>query len=319
MNPFDPDRGAPPSPARQASTWLARLHADDRTQQDEAQFRAWLAADDRHARAFEHASATWDLVGGLAPGTLAALAPRHPVQHHRRAVLVGGLATLIAGSAFIGWDRVQAGVYRTAVGEQRRLRLADGTSVMLDTQTRIRFRATEQERRLELAAGRIGLEVAADPRPFLLDLGGALADASVTLRQPVRLDLRRDDDRLALTVLDGLVRLGSDGGATALRSGQRVAASADGGRRYDQPQIADLTAWQEGRLAFRDETLAQAAAEMNRYTDRPLMIADGPVGALRVSGVYRVGDPEGFARSLSLLLPVAVVARADRVLISSLS
>jgi transmembrane sensor len=292
------------------------LHADDRTQEDEARFRAWLAADRCHAAAFEHASATWDLLGGLGLSAAAAPSRRYAVQApSRRAVLTGGLATLIAGASFVGWSQAQAGVYSTQIGEQRRLRLDDGTRVMLDTQTRVRFRASAETRELELSAGRIDLEIAADPRPFLIDAGPALAQGPIAFTHSARLDLRRDGNRLALTMLDGQVVLA--GRAAPLQDGQRLAIADNGEETVDQPNVADLTAWQGGRLVFRDETLAQVAAEINRYTDRPLAIADPQAAALRLSGVYRVGDSEGFARSLALLLPVSVDAEQDRVLISS--
>lgn len=83
--------------------------------------------------------------------------------------------------------------------------------------------------------------------------------------------------------------------------------------RVDQPEMDDLLAWQSGRLAFRDETLAQAVAEMNRYSDRALVVADRKTAGLRLSGIYRVGDPEAFARSLAMLLPVRVTVGADTI------
>jgi transmembrane sensor len=297
------------------------LHADDRTQEDEARFRTWLAADRRHAAAFEHASATWDLLGGLGRpdlSTQAASTRRRPeASHSRRAVLTGGLATLIAGASFIGWSQARAGVYTTQVGEQLRLQLEDGTRVMLDTQTRIRFRASADVRQLELTEGRIDLQIVADSRPFLIDAGPALAERPIAFTRPARLDLRRDEYRLALTMLDGQAILA--GRPTPLHGGQRIAVSGNGQKIVDRPNVADLTSWQGGRLVFRDETLANAAAEMNRYTNRPLTIADPRAAALRISGVYRVGDPEGFARSLALLLPVSVDRGQDFVVISSTS
>jgi transmembrane sensor len=51
------------APVKEASIWLARLRADDRSLEDERAFRAWLMADPRHAAAFEAVNGVWDSVG----------------------------------------------------------------------------------------------------------------------------------------------------------------------------------------------------------------------------------------------------------------
>ena len=72
-------------------------------------------------------------------------------------------------------------------------------------------------------------------------------------------------------------------------------------------------AWRDGRLAFFEDSLLEAVAEMNRYTRRPIVILDPQVGQMRISGNYSVGDAEAFAVSLSVLLPVSVGLEKDRV------
>lgn len=302
-------RGEPDDTNRQAADWLARLHADDRAREDEAAFRAWLAADPRHADAFERASAVWESAGGLKDQSIARSRPMA-----RRAVLASGAAVIVAGGAALGWHEATAGVYRTDIGEQRRLVLEDGTRVMLDTATRIRFRARSDARALWLGAGRIDLDIAADPRPFLIEAGARRAFARTG-----RLDVRRDGDLVALTAVEGAARVETGGAPVSLSPGKRIAMVEGRPDRVDQPELDDLIAWQSGRLAFRDETLGRAIAEMNRYSRRPLVASDQAVARLRLSGVYRVGDPEAFARSLAILLPVRVQADADAIRITARS
>lgn len=309
-------RSEPENANRQAGEWLARLHADDRVAADEAAFRAWLRADPSHQDAFERASTIWDAVPGLSAtdfATTATITAPAPVGRiSRRMVLAGGGALVLAGGATLGWREAYAGVYRTGIGEQRRLVLEDGSRVMLDTDTRIRFRMRNDVRTLVLGLGRIDIDIAADPRPFVIDLGDRRATA-----QAGRLDLRRDGDAVALTAIQGSARIDSPKAPVVLPPGSRIAIAAGRADRVDQPELDDLTAWQSGRLAFRDETLAQAAAEMNRYSTHPLVIADPRAAALRLSGVYRVGDPEAFARSLAVLLPVRASSDGQTIRISS--
>lgn len=304
-------RSEPENANRQAGEWLARLHADDRVAEDEVAFRAWLRADPSHQDAFERASTIWDAVPGLSTSA----APEAPVpatRLSRRMALAGGGAVVVAGGLTLGWREAYAGVYRTGIGEQRRLVLDDGSRVMLDTDTRIRFWMRNDVRTLSLGLGRIDLDIAADPRPFVIDLGDRRATA-----QAGRLDVRREGDAAALTAIQGSARIDTPGAPVALGPGNRIEMAAGRVDQLDQPELDDLIAWQSGRLAFRDETLATAAREMNRYSPHQLVITDPQAAALRLSGVYRVGDPEAFARSLALLLPVRVSGDGRTIRISS--
>ena len=76
-----------------------------------------------------------------------------------------------------------------------------------------------------------------------------------------------------------------------------VVRTADTGR---------ATSWREGVVVFDDAPLAEAVAEMNRYTRHPVTLADDRIGAFRVSGVFRTGDPERFADSMAEVFPLEV-------------
>ncbi|MGF7149232.1 transmembrane sensor [Sphingomonas zeicaulis] len=310
-------RSEPERINRQAADWLARLHADDRAAEDEAAFRAWRKADPSHEDAFERASMIWDAAGGLRDQPFARDMPAPAARLSRRAVLAGGGALFVAGGLGLGWQQAYAGVYHTGIGEQRRLVLEDGSRVMLDTDTSIRFRAGNAARTLSLATGRIDLDIARDTRPFVIEAGERRVIAAAA-----RLDLRRDGDAVALTAIQGNARIDAPEAvgapaAVPVPQGTRIAMARGRPDRLDQPELDDLIAWQSGRLAFRDETIAQAATEMNRYSKRALVVSDPKVAALRLSGVYRVGDPEAFARSLAVLLPVRVAADGETIRISA--
>ncbi|WP_298285183.1 FecR domain-containing protein [Novosphingobium sp.] len=300
---------------RQTADWLARLHADDRSAEDEARFRDWLNASNANKEAFESASSLWTSVGGLREGYAPeriAMAPE-PVLMSRRTVMAGGGAAVVMAGATLGWQTAYAGVYRTEIGEQRRFQLADGTRAMLDTDTQIRFRVKDDLRLLALQSGRVDLDIAPDSRPFVIDLGDRQAFAN-----QARIDARRTDAVAQLTTISGVAQVeNSSGDKLMLPMGSRVAIANGRRDRIDQPELEDLIAWQSGRLAFRDNTLREAIGEFNRYSTRVLVVDDPAVAALRISGVYRAGDSEAFARSLALLLPVTVSVDGDSIKISA--
>ena len=77
--------------------------------------------------------------------------------------------------------------------------------------------------------------------------------------------------------------------------------------------MAQAVAWRQGRLAFFNEPLSKAVAAMNRYTRRPITILDPEVAEMTISGSYSVGDPQAFATSISVLLPVRVDLERSRI------
>jgi transmembrane sensor len=51
-------------------------------------------------------------------------------------------------------------------------------------------------------------------------------------------------------------------------------------------------------VAFDDTPLADAVAEMNRYSAVRLIVKDSGTAGIRISGVFRAGDSANFARAL---------------------
>jgi transmembrane sensor len=84
------------------------------------------------------------------------------------AALVGG--GLLGG--LFGREDLQAWVadYRTAIGEQREIILADGTRLWLNTASAINVYFNARERRIQLVTGEIFIATAKDTRrPFQVD------------------------------------------------------------------------------------------------------------------------------------------------------
>ena len=293
----------------EAAAWLARLRADDRTRDDELRFRQWLAADPINAERFEYVSTIWEDMDALRDIPRSEPAPR---KLSRRRLLTGSLAAVTVGGLGLQWSIATAGVYTTERGEQRRLTLDDGSRLLLNTDTSVKVRFDQERRRIDLRRGQALFEVSADPRPFYVNAGVH----DLTVRRG-RFDLRRETDQLAVLAIDGVATLaqGSVAEAPVVRigEGERVRVDAAHQVKHDRPNLNDVSAWQTGNAVFRGEPLAQVVSEMNRYTERELVLMDERAAALRISGVYRVGDNGAFARSLAKLLPIKIEA-SDRVI-----
>lgn len=298
-----------PEVRAEAAAWLARLRADDRTANDERAFQAWLKASPAHAAAFEAVTQAWEIAGALSRADRDWLErdvepSRRPLLT-RRAALAAGLGTLvIAGGTLVTLREAYAGVYETDIGEQKHVTLDDGTQVFLDTDTRIKVRFSEGARLVALDRGRANFRVAPDvKRAFVVEAARKRIVAGRTT-----FDVRRDGERVSVVLIQGKASV--DG--APVEAGQRLIA-AQAKAVVDRPNLTQALAWQTGQAIFDNQTLTEAVAEMNRYSTVKLNVADRGIAALRMSGVYRVGDNAAFANSVAKLLPVEVRAVDGRL------
>jgi transmembrane sensor len=122
--------------------------------------------------------------------------------------------------------------------------------------------------------------------------------------------------------LPALLHGGAGGHAAAVRAisaGQRLStASRDYAvTRISEQQLSSELAWREGAIIFDGERLADAVAEIERYTDTRITIRDPDTAALRVGGRFRTGDLQEFFDALQAALPVTVRRTADGVFIEA--
>ena len=253
-------------------------------------------------------------------------APRTPPKPSRLPRYLGIAASLVlAVSLGWGWARyttVEQADYSTPMGSVRTVLLSDGSQATLSSDSRIRIALSHGERHIDLEQGEAYFEVSKDPgRPFVVVAGGRQVVAVGT-----RFAVRRDRADLRVVVTEGTVRLqpGSTGHATSppptlLPAGSMALASAQGVRVHSG-SVEDAEralGWRDGYLTFRNSTLADAAAEFNRYNDRKIVIGDPETAALRVGGNFRWSNTGAFVRLLELGFPVRAEEQPDRIVLHS--
>lgn len=324
----------------QAAAWIARLHGEDRTATVEAGFKRWLAASPEHRAAFEMANEIWVGTEHVPkPATPAFV--RWPkagfvITWPRALAAAATIALLAVGIALYSPDSGLA----TGIGEQRNLSLEDGTRISLNTASRVRVRYDRAARRVELDQGEAFFEVAKHSDwPFIVTAGGK----QVVARGTAFL-VRRDEDSLAVTLVEGKVTVapagesvastpsatGSDahsnvperqvsGGATqdiTLAPGQRLTFADHERPRLDRPELDRVTAWQHGQVILDHTPLADAVAEMNRYSGVALKIEEPETGRAEVTGIFRVGDSENFAQAVAETYHLQVTDRGGQIVLS---
>jgi transmembrane sensor len=212
------------------------------------------------------------------------------------------------GAAFWIMRRPGMQLMSTAVGQHRRVMLADGSQLTLNTDTLLAVELTAQRRDVYLRRGEADFYVVHDPaRPFYVHVGDAVI-RDVGTRFEVRLHSDRDIDVL---VDEGQVEVRGPVAADwvrALSAGEQLFIAGPHLKvmSVSPRQVADDLAWREGALVFDGEPLSQALAEVGRYTRTRIVVAGPKVASLHISGRFRTDDVQGFFRALQAALPVQV-------------
>ena len=324
---------------REGSLWFARMRGPD-AQSYRPQFEHWLSLGASHRDAYERAGEIFALGRFLASQREeieAEANDNEPVGHSWKWVAIAASLLLAIGAG--GWfansemrgsasgtaqvaqlnghTATERGLYDTVVGGRRNIRLADGSVVELDEGSELSTDFNRSRRELKLERGRARFEVAHEGRPFIVLAGGG----SVTARGTVFDVILGKDKRVTVRLLRGAVDVERPQGVKGDRGAGAVARLEPGevlsfaaitpvalpgisGKaaiepvtlRPDQPLIRE----------YERTPLSAVVAEANRDSATSIRLADPGIGALRVSGRFRVDNADQVADRLAVLFDLDV-------------
>lgn len=315
--------------SEQAAYWFARLRADDCSEGERRSFEAWLSESDAHCREYDRLLLMWeDLDGlkgqfqpaGVVSRPSAAGRPLRGLSSFGWLPLAAAVLLIAVGIGWFGVDGTAVQSYGTVKGEQMSITLPDGSVAQLGTDTLLTVEMSAKLRKVRLEKGEALFTVAHEERPFEVAAGnGVIRDIGT------QFDVRRDERRIAVAVLEGAVevRLGGtasgDAGATlALSRGQQAFYSENGLSAVSPADEKTVTAWRSGKLVFDGTPLADVVRELGRYHERRIVIADPALSALKVSGVFNANNLDGLLRVIPQVLPVQVEQANGTVILSAL-
>jgi transmembrane sensor len=204
--------------------------------------------------------------------------------------------------------------YSTGIGEQRTIRLADGSTVELNARSKVQVHLTEHQRNVALLEGQALFRVAKDrQRPFIVRAGDAQVRAVGT-----EFDVYRKPGATVVTVVEGRVETydGSSGaGAPAiiLSAGEQLTVSPHTVTKPTRTDTQVATAWVQKRLIFEETPLSDVAEEFNRYSRRPLSIDDEELQKVKISGIYSSTDPASLINFLRSQPSIQIVETENQV------
>ena len=205
----------------EASEWFVDLRLGDADAAAQVRFDQWLRRSPENIQAYLEITEIWaDLPAAGPPAAditaLVANARRQanvfamdgtPSRRVKsktffpRRLLIAACAIFACAAVASLYWLGRAPEYSTGIGEQRFVTLADGSTIQLNTRTRLTVRFTDNERRIDLAAGQALFTAARDPaRPFVVDSNGTRIRAVGT-----QFDIYRKTAGTVLTVVEGRV------------------------------------------------------------------------------------------------------------------
>ncbi|WP_431263182.1 FecR family protein [Roseateles chitinivorans] len=320
-----------------AADWLAARDGEGWNPDRQRALDDWLAQSTTHLVAFLRLESAWTRADRLQAlqGSQGSQGVEYesdvpvpsrtfarPAFWTRRVTRWGAGATAALGLALsIGlsepggvWPWRAGESHVTAVGERAVVALTDGSSLTLNTDTRLRTEVDARERRVWLDSGEAYFDIAHDARrPFVIHAGAQRVTVIGT-----RFSLRRDGDRLRVRVVEGRVQVDGQSGASAVLAAADVGEATRASLKlaHETPQaVAGGLAWMQGQLQLDGMTLAQAAAEFNRYNRRTLRIENERAAQTRIDGTFDVNNVDGFARLLRAGFGLKVEERGDEIVI----
>ena len=324
---------------QQACAWIAKLNGEP-SNQDLQQFRAWMAENPVHRTQMRELAKLWgelDILAELAVSNIpqsgfqntvigSALnnftglvrnTAHNLINRPAQASAAFVLVIAIAVTTMLSLDRNS---YSTEVGQQQLITLHDGSTVLLNTNSRIKVDYSDQARNITLVSGQAHFDVKPNPsKPFNVYAGTGLVKAVGTA-----FSVYLQPEIIEVTVTEGTVELNALQPATpqpADQPGSRLVADAkvtkltllDAGQNaridqrnnsIDQLETVDASAimqklaWHQGLLQFSGDPLQEVVAEISRYTDLNIVIVDPQIRNLRIGGFFKVGETDKMLEAL---------------------
>ncbi|MEO0398992.1 MAG: FecR domain-containing protein [Pseudomonadota bacterium] len=323
---------------KEAAAWAVRVDAGSLSPEEQSALDTWRSRSAQHEAAFSrHCGnlAAADALNGLySPSQEFVMKPtlfeRYGVDiDHRSAPIAAAVALAFIALAVIirpfpGAPTVQE-AYVTAVGMQKTIQTDDGSSTVLNTNSRLEVHLTDKERRFHLLSGEAHFTVAPDKdRPFIVFAGGRAITATGTA-----FAVRSEENDFQLVVTEGKVRVADQATSqsssptetrdtaavpekilipTNLKEGDAIIIE-DGESKVEALSSADINrtlSWRQGLMAFVGDPLPDVIDEISRYTDLIITIDDPALEQLRFDGYFKVGNVEALFEALEYSFDIQI-------------
>ncbi|MBF0877771.1 DUF4880 domain-containing protein [Gluconobacter cerevisiae] len=299
-----------------AFDWVARLDNAPLNISDAAALQRWLTSDVRHRGAFARAQSLWVSAGRMAAlqGTPLPAAAAPPSRLTRRALFRTAVAAGIAGTVLLPRRSADASEIYHATSGLMHITQPECGEIVLDQGTILRVRSHTNRPEFDLLTGRLslatlrislpinmnGLSIALQPSSKLIaHAAGAESDALV-LQGHALSHCQQERRERSLHAKDWIRTTPHSVTVTSL---------------CDE-DMERAVAWSEGKLEFQSVDVVDAISELNRYNSRKIILTSSACAHRKISGIFMLDDPLGFARVLREIFGVRLSISKENIAVS---
>lgn len=342
----------------EAAAWFLRIRNDEVSAEDFAQWREWVNSSPAHTEAFDRVSEFWkrsdsmkdlpwpsdeeldndnyDGIEGLVPPKSRKMSRWRSLAQVAAMLALVAAAGLIAAPRFLAPQNSTPDIYETNVAEHQTIDLNDGSKIVLGAMSQVAVDYTSAERNITLMSGEAFFDVAKDPsRPFVVAAGPRSVRAVGTA-----FNINFSEQVLAVSVVEGTVSIAAmqtneivtaapaadtpksnvQSNSFLLDDGQELIVSTSDNAEEIRTFSADVvTSWRTGKLTYIGEPLEKVIADLNRYSDRKILVTEDAINIMRFTGTVFNNDIGHWLDGLDKAFPVRIifVEDSDLVLIAS--
>lgn len=338
----------------EAAYWYAETRDKSFSEEDRKKLQAWLAEDPEHQIAFDEIRQTSLLVSELFPqGSRQwedALNGRVSSKHIpysvtegkpgkstgrlipfpgwqgacKPAAVMAAMIVLVVLSISVFMDmwplhsQTAVQTFHTAIGEIREVVLKDGSLMKLNTNTMASTKFSRDQRLVELSDGEAFFDVVRDEnRPFLVRaLGGEVRVLGTAF------NVRNRCNKVTVVVAKGQVLVRKLGTRENKINGQAI-LSADqwvpyreweGPGKVQTGRLKCALAWQEKKLVFHSEPLADVLKQIEDYYPVRIKLAHSGSARERMTGTFNNRSLEEILGSIQIAFNLKAI-REDGVVV----
>jgi len=305
-----------------ASEWLERLERGDWNDAVQAEFDAWLAASPANTIAYLRLEDVWNRAGRLKALGRPQRKSFAFIGRWASSAKIAAVITVAALGGFIAYTSLhepQERTYTTDIGQRENLLLADGSQIELNTDTVLRISRGNGPKTVTLEKGEAFFNIKHDrSRTFIVKAGD-----SRVIDLGTKFLVRQNADHVRVALFEGSAKLetavaGAPARSTVLMPGDVAVASGNAMSVTKKPSdiLKDDLAWQHGEVTFHFTSLAEAAAEFNRYNQKKIVVRGADIASLEIGGTFGMHDVTQFGRLAHHLLGVRVEDKGDEIVLT---
>ncbi|MDD2863126.1 MAG: FecR family protein [Methylococcales bacterium] len=309
---------------QQASFWLTRLQSHDCTEEERRDFSRWLLKKPAHAQAYQDVQNFWQNLNSVEPLINQELtAARHYLQRppapprlfSPRLALAFSVILMMGISPYL-YFHATTQTYQTAKGERQTVQLADGSQIILNTDTQLNVHYGFMGREVNFIRGEALFSVVHnDKKPFTVAAAkGVIEDVGT------RFNVYQHDNQVAVTVLEGEVQITTSENPTPrhIIAGLQTSYNEQGQiAPLEKTDVNSVTAWQTGKLIFKKQPLRDVLAQLARYHDVELQLSENTPQNLSVSGTFPADNLSLALNTIASALPIKFTKMGERTVLVS--